>query len=82
MPSASFSRRLPESKIRGYTPGRFGFNVKGGRCENCQGEGQLRIAMQFLPDIYVRPAKSATARYNRETLQVKYKAGISRTYSI
>src|SRR5690606_20837389 len=44
---------LPESKIRGYTPGRFSFNVKGGRCENCQGEGQLRIEMQFLPDIYV-----------------------------
>ncbi len=64
---------LPESKIRGYTPGRFSFNVKGGRCENCQGEGQLRIAMQFLPDIYVPCEVCHGARYNRETLQVKYK---------
>jgi len=64
---------LPESKIRGYTPGRFSFNVKGGRCENCQGEGQLKIEMQFLPDIYVMCEVCHGARYNRETLQVKYK---------
>jgi len=64
---------LPESKIRGYAPGRFSFNVKGGRCENCQGEGQLRIEMQFLPDIYVPCEVCHGARYNRETLQVKYK---------
>ncbi|NLX10549.1 MAG: excinuclease ABC subunit UvrA [Chloroflexi bacterium] len=64
---------LPESKIRGYTPGRFSFNVKGGRCENCQGEGQLRIEMQFLPDIYVPCEVCHGTRYNHETLQVKYK---------
>lgn len=64
---------LPESKIRGYTPGRFSFNVKGGRCEHCQGEGQLRIEMQFLPDIYVPCEVCHGARYNHETLQVKYK---------
>ncbi|MBI5957120.1 MAG: excinuclease ABC subunit UvrA [Chloroflexi bacterium] len=64
---------MPESKIRGYGPGRFSFNVKGGRCENCQGEGQLRIEMQFLPDVYVPCDVCHGARYNRETLQVKYK---------
>jgi len=64
---------LPESKIRGYQPGRFSFNVKGGRCENCMGEGQLRIEMQFLPDIYVPCEVCHGTRYNRETLQVKYK---------
>jgi excinuclease ABC subunit A len=64
---------LPESKIRGYSAGRFSFNVKGGRCENCQGEGQLKIEMQFLPDVYVPCEVCHGARYNRETLQVKYK---------
>lgn len=64
---------LPESKIRGYMPGRFSFNVKGGRCENCQGQGQLLISMQFLPDIYVPCDVCYGARYNRETLQVTYK---------
>jgi excinuclease ABC subunit A len=64
---------LPESKIRGYQPGRFSFNVKGGRCENCEGQGQLKIEMQFLPDIYVTCDICNGARYNRETLQVKYK---------
>jgi excinuclease ABC subunit A len=64
---------LPESKVRGYGPGRFSFNVKGGRCENCEGEGQLRIEMQFLPDIYVPCDVCGGARYNRETLAVKYK---------
>jgi excinuclease ABC subunit A len=64
---------LPESKIRGYDPGRFSFNVKGGRCENCQGQGQIKIEMQFLPDIYVDCEVCRGARYNRETLQVHYK---------
>jgi excinuclease ABC subunit A len=64
---------LPESKIRGYKPGRFSFNVKGGRCEACQGQGQNRIEMQFLPDIYVPCDICLGARYNRETLQVTYK---------
>ncbi len=64
---------LPESKVRGYNAGRFSFNVKGGRCENCQGQGQLLIAMQFLPDIYVPCDVCHGARYNRETLQVRYK---------
>lgn len=64
---------LPESKIRGYKPGRFSFNVKGGRCEACQGQGQNRIEMQFLPDIYVPCDVCHGARYNRETLQVSYK---------
>ncbi len=64
---------LPESKIRGYSAGRFSFNVKGGRCENCQGQGQLQIEMQFLPDIYVVCDVCRGTRYNRETLQVHYK---------
>jgi excinuclease ABC subunit A len=64
---------LPESKIRGYKPGRFSFNVKGGRCEACQGQGQNRIEMQFLPDIYVPCDVCHGARYNKETLQVNYK---------
>lgn len=64
---------LPESKLRGYKPGRFSFNVKGGRCEACQGQGQNRIEMQFLPDIYVPCDICDGARYNRETLQVTFK---------
>ncbi len=64
---------LPDSKLRGYQPGRFSFNVKGGRCEACQGQGQNRIEMQFLPDIYVPCDICKGARYNRETLQVLYK---------
>ena len=65
--------QLPESKIRGYKPGRFSFNVKGGRCEACQGQGQLRIEMQFLPDVYVPCEVCKGSRYNRETLQIRYK---------
>jgi excinuclease ABC subunit A len=64
---------LPDSKMRGYKAGRFSFNVHGGRCEACQGQGQLRIEMQFLPDIYVPCDVCHGARFNRETLQVKFK---------
>lgn len=64
---------LPEAKIRGYKPGRFSFNVKGGRCEECQGGGLKLIEMNFLPDIYVHCDKCNGKRYNRETLEVRYK---------
>ena len=62
---------LPEAKARGYKPGRFSFNVKGGRCETCQGDGIIRIEMQFLPDVYVPCEECKGNRYNRETLEVK-----------
>ena len=62
-----------EAKMRGYGPGRFSFNVKGGRCEACEGDGIIQIAMHFLPDIYVPCEVCKGARYNRETLEVKYK---------
>lgn len=64
---------LPESKIRGYKPGRFSFNVKGGRCETCQGAGLKTIEMNFLPDVYVECTECNGKRYNRETLEVRYK---------
>jgi excinuclease ABC subunit A len=65
--------QLPESKLRGYKPGRYSFNVKGGRCEACQGDGTIKIEMNFLPDIYVSCEVCKGKRYNRETLQVHYK---------
>lgn len=65
---------LPEAKARGYNPGRFSFNVKGGRCESCEGDGVIKIEMHFLPDVYVRCEECKAARYNRETLEIKYKS--------
>ena len=65
--------QVPDARIRGYKPGRFSFNVKGGRCEACEGDGILRIEMQFLPDVYVPCEVCKGKRYNRETLEVKYK---------
>jgi len=65
--------QLPESKIRGYKPGRFSFNVKGGRCESCQGDGLIKIEMHFLPDVYVQCEVCTGSRYNRETLEINYK---------
>ncbi|MDD3065038.1 MAG: excinuclease ABC subunit UvrA [Endomicrobiaceae bacterium] len=65
--------QTPQAKARGYMPGRFSFNVKGGRCENCQGDGTLQIEMQFLPDIFVKCDVCGGKRFNEETLQIKYK---------
>src|SRR5690606_5914251 len=64
---------IPEAKIRGYKPGRFSFNVKGGRCETCQGGGMRSIEMNFLPDVYVPCETCQGKRYNRETLEIRYK---------
>jgi excinuclease ABC subunit A len=64
---------MPEAKLRGYGPGRFSFNVKGGRCEACQGDGLVKIEMHFLPDVYVTCEQCRGKRYNRETLDVKFR---------
>ncbi len=64
---------MPEAKARGYQPGRFSFNVKGGRCEACQGDGVIKIEMHFLPDVYVTCDVCKGKRYNRETLEVEFK---------
>ncbi|MGL4269468.1 MAG: excinuclease ABC subunit UvrA, partial [Plesiomonas sp.] len=64
---------VPESRTRGYTPGRFSFNVRGGRCEACQGDGMIKVEMHFLPDVYVPCDQCHGKRYNRETLEIKYK---------
>jgi excinuclease ABC subunit A len=65
--------RIPEAKARGYLPGRFSFNVKGGRCENCEGDGLIRIEMHFLPDVYVECEECKGRRFNRETLEILYR---------
>jgi excinuclease ABC subunit A len=65
--------QLPESKVRGYAPGRFSFNIKGGRCDECEGDGMKKIEMHFLPDVYVRCDLCHGRRYNRETLEILYK---------
>jgi excinuclease ABC subunit A len=72
-PIRDFYTELPESRARGYKAGRFSFNVKGGRCETCQGDGLIKIEMHFLPDVYVKCDSCQGKRYNRETLEIKYK---------
>ncbi len=69
----SLFSQLPESRVRGYKPGRFSFNIAGGRCEACKGDGLIKVSMHFLPDVYVLCEACKGSRYNRETLEVKYK---------
>lgn len=69
----NFFAKQPEAELRGYKAGRFSFNVKGGRCETCQGDGVNKIEMHFLPDVYVTCPTCHGKRYNREALEVKYK---------
>jgi excinuclease ABC subunit A len=72
-PIRDLMAKLPESRARGYKPGRFSFNVKGGRCENCRGDGTIRIEMHFLPDVFITCDVCKGKRYNRETLEIRYK---------
>jgi len=72
-PIREWFAQLPEAKTRGYKPGRFSFNVKGGRCEACQGDGVIKIEMHFLPDVYVECDQCKGHRYNRETLEISFK---------
>ncbi len=72
-PIREWFSELPEAKVRGYKPGRFSFNVKGGRCEACQGDGVIKIEMHFLPDVYVTCDVCKGKRYDRETLEIKFK---------
>ena len=72
-PIGDWFANLPEAKTRGYKPGRFSFNVKGGRCEACQGDGVIKIEMHFLPDVYVQCDACHGRRYNRETLEIRFR---------
>ena len=72
-PIRDWFANLPESKARGYKVGRFSFNVKGGRCESCEGDGVITYEMHFLPDVYIACDVCKGSRYNRETLEIKYK---------
>jgi len=72
-PIRTLFAQIPESRMRGFTPGRFSFNVPGGRCESCHGDGVLKVEMHFLPDVYITCEECHGKRYNRETLEIRYK---------